>query len=130
MKRDLPEIDERLKEWAFFFRDRRRREHCFSIEHRYRPSSEDYAREGWGDPDAAPHSKPTFILLRALQTHEAVMQLVKVQKWGITYTYCYPGLPRGMVLRVMKKWVGRPVTWKLFVEQVEIGKYRVAAILA
>ena len=65
-----------------------------------------------------------------MQTHEAVMQLVKVQKWGITYTYCYPGLPRGLVLRCMKKWTGSRVTWKVFTEQVEIGRYRVAAILA
>lgn len=129
MKRNLPEIDERLIEWAFYFRDRRRKESCRSIEHRYRPTSEDFAREGWGDPDAVRIVKPNFILMRALQTHEAVMQLEKVQKWSITYTYCYPGLPRGMVLRVMKKWVGRPVSWKVFVEQVEIGKYRVAAII-
>ena len=129
MKRDLPEIDGRLREWAFYFRDRRRLERCRSIENRYRPTSEDFAAEGWGDPDAAPKSKPNFVLLRALETHDAVMQLQKIQKWSITYAYCYPALPRGMVLRCMKKWVGRPVTWKVFVEQVEVGKYRVAAIL-
>ena len=126
MNRD---VEERLREWAYFFKDRRRREHCFSIEHRYRPTSEDFAREGWGDPDAAPTAKPNFFLSRALQTHEAVMQLQKVQKWSITYAYCYPSLPRGLVLRCMKKWTGRPVTWKVFIEQVEIGKYRVSAVL-
>ena len=130
MKRDLPEIEERLREWGWFMRDRRRLESCRSIEHRYRPIAEDFADEGWGDPDAAPKSKPNFVLLRALETHDAVMQLQKIQKWSITYAYCYPALPRGMVLRCMKKCVGKPVTWKVFVEQVEIGKYRVAAILA
>lgn len=129
MKRDLPEIDERLREWAFFFKDRKRLERCRSIEHRYRPNSEDFATEGWGDPDAAPGRKPNFVLLRAIETHEAVMQLPNVQKWSITYAYCYPALPKGMVLRCLKKWLGRPVTWKVFSEQVEIGRYRVAAII-
>jgi len=131
LRRDpnLSEIEERLREWAFFMRDRRRLERCRSIEHRYRPTSEDFAREGWGDPDAAPSTKPAFFLNRALQTHEAVMKLPRIQKWTITYAYCYPHLPKGMVLRCVKKWVGKPVTWKLYCEQLEIGRYRVAAIL-
>lgn len=57
------------------------------------------------------------------------MQLPKMQKWSVTYAYCYPALPRGMVLRCMKKWVGRPVSWKIFTEQVEVARYRVAAVL-
>jgi hypothetical protein len=129
VKREFSDIDERLREWAFFMRDRRRMESCRSIEHRYRPSSEDFAREGWGDDEAAPTAKPNFVLLRALETHEAVMQLSKIQKWSITYAYCYPGLPRGMVLRCMKKWVGRQINWKTFQEQVEIGRFRVIACL-
>src|SRR5687768_13481450 len=125
MKRDLPEIEERLREWAFYFRDRRKLESCRSIEHRYRrmPGEDD----GWGDEDAAPAPRPNFILLRAFQTHEAVMQLSKVQKWSLTYAYCYPHLPKGMVLRCLKKWAGRQMTWKVFLEQIEIGRYRVAA---
>jgi hypothetical protein len=35
-----------------------------------------------------------------------------------------------MVLRGLKKWLGKPVSWKVFLEQVEIGRYRVAALLA
>jgi len=131
LKREFSDIEERLREWAFYFRDRRRLERCRSIEHRYKPHGDDYAKEGWGDNEAAP-TPPKQILnvLRVFETHEAVMQLSKIQKWSITYAYCYPSLPRGMVLRCMRKWVGRPVSWKVFVEQVEIGRYRVAAVLA
>ena len=128
MKRDLPDVEERLKEWARHFKDRRRLERCRSIEHRYIRMPGD---DGWGDEDAAPTSpSPSVNVLRAIQTNDAIKKLPKVQAWSITYAYCYPGLPRGMVLRCMKKWVGQPVTWKVFVEQVEIGRYRVAAILA
>jgi hypothetical protein len=129
VKREFDDIDERLREWASYFRDRRSLESCRSIEHRYRPVSEDFAAEGWGDQDAAREPKRTFILLRALATHDAVMQLEKAQKWSVTYAYCYPSLPRGLVLRCMKKWIGKPVSWKVFTEQVEIARYRVAASL-
>ena len=131
MKRDLPEIEERLREWANHFRDRRRAERCRSIEHRYKRRIGDADPDGWGDMDAAPNRpKGVINVLRAIETHEAVMRLENMQKWSITYAYCYPYLPRGMVLRCLKKWVGRPVTWRVYTEQVEIGKYRVAAILA
>lgn len=128
MKRDLPDIEERLREWAMHFKDRRRFERCRSIENRYTrmPGDDD----GYGDYEAAPQRRMHINVLRAIETHEAVMQLSKIQKWSITYHYAYPNLPRQMVLRCMKKWVGIPVTWKAFVEQVEIGRYRVAAILA
>lgn len=128
MKRDLPDIEERLREWARYFKDRRRVERCRSIEHRYvRMPGE----EGWGDEDAAPTSPRASVnVLRAIQTNDAIRSLPKVQAWVITYAYCYPALPRGMVLRCMKKWTGKPMNWKVFTEQVEIGRYRVAAILA
>lgn len=131
MKRDLPEIEDRLREWAAYFKDRRRLDRCKSIEHRFTPHGEDFAKEGWGDDEAAPTpARKPLNVIRAIQTHDAVMQLPHLQKWSITYAYCYPALPRGMVLRCLKKWLGKPVSWKVFVEQVEVGKYRVAAILA
>jgi hypothetical protein len=103
-------------------------ERCRSIEHRYIRMPGD---EGWGDEDAAPTAPRASVnVLRAIATDDAIRQLPKVQAWSITYAYCYPGLPRGLVLRCMKKWTGSRVTWKVFVEQVEIGRYRVAAILA
>jgi hypothetical protein len=129
MKREFDDIDELLREWAFFMRDRRRFEHCRSIEHRYKRKAGDGDPDGWGDIETAPAPRPNFILPRALKTHDAVMQLVQVQKWSVTYAYCYPTLPKGLVLRCMKKWVGKPVSWKVFLEQVEIARYRVAAVL-
>ena len=129
MKRELPEIEELLREWASYFRDRRRWDHCKSIEHRYLRVAEDFAKEGWGDDEAAPVRVHRFDLLRALKTNEAIMQLNKMQKWAITYYYCYPLLPRVRVLKAMKKYSGRHLSWKVFTEQVEIGRYRIAAIL-
>ena len=127
---DLSEIDELLREWAYFFRDRRRLESCRSIEHRFKAHSDDFASEGWGDVEAPPpEKKRIYILARAIQTHEALMQLPKMQKWALTYAYCYPTLPRGLVLRVMRKWVGKSVSWKVYLEQVEVGRFRVYACL-
>ena len=80
--------------------------------------------------EAAPTQPKALNVLRAIETHEAVMTLNHMQKWSVTYHYCYPHLPRGLVLRCLKKWAGKPVTWKVFIEQVEIARYRVAAILA
>ena len=127
---DFSEIDDLLREWAFYFRDRRRLESCRSIEHRFKPHSDDFAQEGWGDQEAPPpERKRLYIQARAIKTHEALMQLPKIQKWALTYAYCYPGLPRGMVLRVMRKWVGKSVSWKVYVEQIEIGRFRLYAWL-
>jgi hypothetical protein len=128
LKRDLPEIEERLREWAIHFKDRRRMERCRSIEHRYQRKAGD--EEGWGDIEAAPIAPRVSVnVLRAIQTNEAIRQLPKMQAWSITYAYCYPHLPRGLVLRCLRKWIGKPVTWKVFIEQVEIGRFRVAAVL-
>lgn len=132
MKRDLQipeEVDERLREWAFYFRDRKSFESCKSIEHRYKPHSDDYAVEGWGDVETSPvPAKPAYQLLRALQTHEAIQKLQLVQRWAITYAFCYPSLPRFVVLRCMKKYVGRRLGWQAFMEQVDIGRMRLYAV--
>ena len=126
---DFNEIEDLLREWAFYFRDRRRLESCRSIEHRFKPHSDDFAKEGWGEQETPPEKKRSYIQARALKTHEALMQLPKMQKWALTYAYCYPTLPRGMVLRVMRKWVGKSVSWKVYVEQIEVGRFRLYAWL-
>ena len=126
----MPDVDERLREWAYFFRDRRRFDSCRSIEHRFRRVFGEGDPDGWGDLEKpAPDNRPKPQLLRAIETHEALMTLPKTQKWAITYAFCYPGLPRGLVLRCMRKWTGRPVTWRIYVEQIEIGRFRVRDIL-
>lgn len=129
---DLPiEVDERLWEWAHFFRDRRRLERCRSIENRYRAVGDD-REEGWGDAEAAPESRPTrlYIASRALHTHEVIQQLDRKYKWAITYGFCYPHLPRFVVLRAMKKFTGSRLTWKAYLDVLDIGRIRVAATLS
>lgn len=128
MKRDLATggTDELLREWAHYFRDLRKLGHCRSIEHRYKPHSDDYAAEGWGDMEAAPRTSParSYSLRSALSTHEAIQQLDRVYKWALTYSYCYPGLPKFVVLRCMKKYTGRRLNWKAFLETLDIGRMR------
>lgn len=128
---DLYLVDEALKEWGFFFRDRRRLEHCRSIEHRFRATSDDFGPSGWGDEEAAPKTSParSWRILEALKTHDQVMALPKVNKWAITYAYCYPSLGTGLTLRMMKKWTGKRMNWKAYLEQLDIGRFRVYAAL-
>jgi hypothetical protein len=124
---DLEITDDRLREWAYFFRDRGFREHCRSIEHRFRAQSEDFASEGWGDEEAAPSVRParSYELLRALETHAAIQQLDRIYKWALTYFYCYPGLPKFVVLRCMRKYTGHRLSWSKFEEALDIGRCRV-----
>jgi hypothetical protein len=124
------EVDERLREWASYFKDRKRWERCKSIEHRYTPHSEDYAAEGWGDMESAPAApKPPVSVLRAIQTNDLIQQLDKKYKWAITYGYCYPSLPKHLVTRLMKKYTGIRVSWNAYLEILDIGRMRVYALL-
>jgi hypothetical protein len=130
MNRHLPDLqiaDEKLREWAHFFRDRRKFERCRSIEHRFRADSEDFGPNGWGDNEAAPVKRPdaSWSLPAALLTHELLDELPKLQKWIVTYHYCYPYLPRAMVLRAIRKWAGRRLNWKAFEEQLDIARCRI-----
>lgn len=127
-----PDLDERLWEWGYFFRDRKRLEQCRSIEHRFQPHSEDFAAEGWGDEEAAPSVQParSYRLPRAIETHDVIQQLDRKYKWVLTYGYCYPSLPRFVVLRALKKFTGSRLTWKSYLETLDIGRMRVYAMLS
>jgi len=124
------EVDERLREWAYFFRDRRRLETCKSIEHRYRRSSDDADPDGWGDMESAPQTSPapSYRLLRALDTHEVIQGMEKKYKWALTYGYCYPSLPKHLVTRLMKKYTGLRLTWTAYLEVLDIARMRVYAL--
>jgi hypothetical protein len=123
---DLDLTDERLREWAFFYRDIRNRDRCKSIESRYRASSEDFAIEGWGDMESAPSVRPgrLYSVLRANQTHEAIGELDRIYRWALTYGFCYPDLPRFVVLKCMKRFTGRKLNWRGFVDVLDIGRMR------
>lgn len=124
---DLALVDDRLREWAWYFRDRKQLNHCKSIEHRFQAHSDDFAAEGWGDMESAPKAQPSrsYQVLRALETHEVIGHLPLVNKWAITYGFCYPYLPKFVVLRAMKKFTGRRIAWKAFIEALDIGRFRV-----
>ena len=124
---DLDWVDERLKEWGYFFRDRRSLERCRSIEHRFQATSDDFSAEGWGDMDSAPSVRPSasYSLLRAIQTHDAIQQLDRLYKWALTYGFAYPSMPKYVVLRCMKKYTGRKLNWQTYLEALDIGRVRV-----
>lgn len=126
------ECDQRLREWADYHRDRRRYLRCGSAEGRFKPHSEDFAAEGWGDPESAPNrvvARPRDWILRAIETNQAIMQLQLVQRWALSYAYAYPNLPRFVVLRAMRKFTKRHLTWQQYLDQVDIGRLRLWALL-
>jgi hypothetical protein len=128
----LPEldwVDERLKAWAHYFKDRHKYSSCGSIEKLFRATSDVCESEGWGEP-SPPVIAPVLDLHSVLQAHCAVQALPKSYKWAITYAFCYPYLERWRVLKLMKKYTGRRFTWKEYLDQVDIGRCRVAAYLA
>ena len=125
------EVDERLREWAAYFKDRQRYSSIGSAERKFKPHSDDYAKEGWGDPTPPPPTpaKPRNWVLRACQTNDAIMQLDPVHKWSLTYAFAYQNLPRFVVLRVIKKFTGRKMTWNAYLEAVDIGRMRLWTLL-
>lgn len=56
-----------------------------------------------------------------------VMRLPLLQRWCVTYAYAYPGLPKFVVLRCLKKYTGERVNWKVFLDQVDMGRIRIWA---
>lgn len=122
-------VDERLWEWGRYFRDRGRFETCGSAEKYFRAQSEDFAAEGWGEMEKAVPVRGTRPghVLEAIRTNEVIMRLAPAQKWGLTYHFCYAGLPRFVILRCLKKWTKRRLTWKQYLEQIDLGRMRVWA---
>jgi hypothetical protein len=126
------ECDERLREWADYHRDRRRWLRCGSLEGRYKRIAGEDDGEGWGDIEIAPQAvrtRPRDWILRAIETNGAIMQLQVVQRWALTYAYAYPGLPKFVVLRALKKFTQRRLSWQQYLDQVDIGRLRVWAEL-
>lgn len=127
------ECDERLREWAMYHRDRRRYLRCGSLEGRYRRMAGDPDPDGWGEVESAPNrvvARPRDWILRAIETNQAIMQLQLVQRWAISYAYAYPNLPRFVVLRALKKFAKRHLTWQQYLDQVDIARLRLWASLS
>jgi hypothetical protein len=129
---ELPyEVDERLWAWGRHFRDRRSWTKCGSAEGNYKPHSDDYALEGWDAPTPPPvQPGRSRTVLEAIETNEAVMKLMPVQKWSLTYFFCYPHLPRFVILKALRKFAGRRLTWAQYLEQVDYGRMRIYTLLS
>jgi hypothetical protein len=126
------ELDQRLREWADYHRDRRRYLRCGSLEGRYKRMAGEDDGEGWGDVETAPEAvrtRPRDWILRAIETNELIMDLQLIQRWAVTYAYAYPGLPKFVVLRALKKFTKRHLTWKEYLDQVDIARFRLWANL-
>lgn len=127
-----PDLDDRLWSWGRHYRDRTNWGHCGSAEGNYKPHSDDYAKEGWGDappPQRIAQARSNSVL-EAIRTNEAIIKLDKVQKWSVTYFFCYPTIPRFVVLKAIKRFTGRRLTWKAYLEQVDLARMRLWCSLA
>lgn len=123
------EVEERLKEWAFYFRDKHTLSTCGSAERLYKPHSDDYSIEGWGDPPPVPKAPMKRSIRRAIEVNEALVKIPVLNRWAITYGYAYPYLPRFVILRCMKRHARARMTWREFLDAVELGKVRIWKVL-
>lgn len=128
------ELEDRLIEWARYFKDRHKYSRCASLEGNFNPHSPDSWDSGWGDPGAPRSVLPDINVLRAIQTNDAIVglgsdPLGRIYKWTITYHYCFPGLERWRILKAIKKYSGRRLNWKEYGEALDIARLRVWALL-
>ena len=128
------ELEDRLIEWARWFKDRPNQQMCKSLESFFNPHAPGAWDSGWGDPGAPRSVLPPVDVPRACRTNDAIVglggdSLGKVYKWCITYHYCFPGLERWRVLKSIKKYSGRRLNWKEYGEYLDIARVRVWAAL-
>ena len=124
---DLDLVDERLRAWARYFKDRHIYSRAKSIEGRFNPFSKGAWDEGWGNQDEIPPAPipPRLDLASVLETHTAIHELDKAGRWAITYGFCYPNLDRWLVLKLMRKYTGKRFTWKQYLAALDAGRFRV-----
>src|SRR5690242_2826055 len=121
------ELEDRLIEWARFFKDRHKYMQCGSLEsnftaYRNLPGARD---EGWDSPGAPERVLPAVVVPRAIQTNDAIVALPeRVYRWVITYHYCFPGLERWRILKAIRKYSGRRLNWKEYGEALDIARIR------
>ena len=129
-----PELEERLIEWSRYFKDRHKYSRCASLEGNFNPYAKGAWDTGWGDPGAPTEVLPDVVVPRAIQTNEAILSLGsdslgKIYKWTITYHYCFPGLERWRILKALKKYSGRRLTWDKYSECLDIARVRVWTLI-
>ena len=125
-----PELDDRLREWGHYFRDRFfRRRTCASAEKLFRATSDDFGPSGWGDNESAPRTQqpPSWTIRRALETHDYLHRLDLHYRWALTYAYCYPNMDKYRVLTAMRHRTRKRLNWNQFLESVDVGRIRLWA---
>lgn len=128
------EFEDLLVEWSRYYKDRRSLTKCGSIEKLYNRNMPGARDSGWGDPGAPEPTVAPVVVPRAIRTNEAIVGLGsdsmgRLYKWCITYHYCFPGLDRSRILRSLKKFSGRRLTWKQYGEALDIARMRVWTLL-
>jgi hypothetical protein len=79
-----------LENWARWARDRYHKQHCASIEHRYR------SPQAWGDWETASPDPiaPPVDILQAVEVQKVIGKLGFQFSWALTFAYCYPRYDR------------------------------------
>lgn len=116
---DVEEARNRLREWAYYFRDRPIKGKAGSAEGNWR------SPQVW-DP---PNPKPVVSLLRAIETQGYLQQLPTPNHRALSWRYAYPWLPLGIPLRSLSRRLGYRVNLRTYEELVTIGEYRLASLL-
>jgi hypothetical protein len=126
------ECDERLKEWARYFKDRQAFGFARSIEGRFQAHSPGSWDEGWGSQSDIPPPEPrsNVELPRVLRTHSAVMSLDRPYRWVVTYGFCYPYLERWQTLKFLRKYTGKRFSWAQYMDALDIARLRIWAALS
>ena len=117
---DVEEARRRLREWAYFFRDRATKNRTWSAE------------GAWRSPQCweAEKPRPAYDLRSAVATLQILKtQIPKPNFRALTWRYCYPFLPLGIPLRSLSRRLGHRVNLKEYEELILFGEYRLAVAL-
>lgn len=117
---DLDEARERLREWAYFFRDRARKGRAFSAEGNWR------SPQVWDPPKPRPAHDPK----RASATWGLLREIPVPQYRALTFRYCWPWLPIAIPIRHLSRRLDYRVNQKDYEHLVLLGEYAVAAALS
>lgn len=87
---DRSELQVILANWARWARDKHHKQHCASLEHRYR------SPQAWGDWETASPDPiaPPVDILQAVQVQKVIGRLGFQYAWALTFAYCYPKYDR------------------------------------
>lgn len=116
---DVEEARARLREWAYYYRDRPIKGKAGSAE------------GNWRSPQIweAQKPKPVVSLLRAIETQGLLQELPIPNHRALCWRFCYPWIPLGVPLRHLSRRLGYRVNLKEYDFLVERGEYRLALLI-